>query len=81
MTTTAPWRTPSLWEVHPDTLEVSFVLDLPSKGDTCFASALEVTEGQYTVYNYTSPLGGPDISWLEGQTANTLIYRIDLTIP
>ncbi len=31
----------SLWKVDPDALSVSFVLDLPSRGDTCFASALD----------------------------------------
>jgi len=71
----------SLWQVDPDALDVSFVLDLPSKGDTCFASALQEGEGEFTVYNYTSPLGGPDISWLEGQTDETWIYRVDLHIP
>ena len=78
------WAKPkrcSLWQVDPDALEVTFVLDLPSRGDTCFASALQEGEGEFTIYNYTSPLEGPDISWLDGQTGETMIYRIDLHIP
>ena len=32
----------SLWEVDPHDLTVSHVLDLPSRGDTCFASILSL---------------------------------------
>ncbi len=72
----------SLWEVDPETLEVHFVLDLPSCGDTCFASALPTEdEGRMWIYNYTSPLDDLDISWLDGQLEETLIYRIELAIP
>ncbi len=66
----------ALWEVDPETLEVSFLVDLPSNGDTCFASVLENEDGSYTLYNYTSPLDDPEISWLAAQLGPTRIYRI-----
>ncbi|HKA89145.1 MAG TPA: hypothetical protein VKE22_15865 [Haliangiales bacterium] len=76
------WNRPkrcSLWRVDPTALSVSFILDLPSKGDTCFASTWQPAAGQYVVYNYTSPLGGTDDpSWLQGQLAPTEIYRLKL---
>ncbi|MFT4974728.1 MAG: hypothetical protein ACI8S6_000611 [Myxococcota bacterium] len=75
------WRQPkrcSLWEVDPQTLTVEFVLDLPSQGDTCFASALPRGEDTWLVYNYSSPVDGSDPSWLEGQNGETWIYRMIL---
>ena len=78
------WQSPkrcSLWEVDPDTLTVEFVLDLPSKGDTCFASALHRGGDDWLVYNYSSPVDGDDVSWIEGQNGETWIYRMILTLP
>ena len=78
------WKTPkrcSLWKVDPVALTVSFVLDLPGRGDTCFASALPLEDRSFLVYNYTSPLDGPDRSWLDGQQNPTLIYRTTLKLP
>ncbi len=72
------WQKPkrcALWKVDADALEVSHVLDLPSKGDTCFAEAVRLTEGRELVFNYSSPFDGDDEpTWLEGQTAPTRIY-------
>lgn len=66
----------SLWEVNKETLEVSWHLDLPSAGDTCFPGAVPFgDEDAFLIYNYSSPLDGDlDISWLEGQTNPTNIY-------
>jgi hypothetical protein len=78
------WKTPkrcALWKVDPSALRVDFVLDLPSNGDTCFASELPLGDGRYLVYNYTSPLDPPDMSWLQGQQNPTSIYWLTLTLP
>lgn len=72
----------SLWEVDPDTLEVAFVLDLPSRGDTCFAQVVPLDEpGLFRVYNYSSPVEGPDLDWIAGQTQPTHIYAATLSLP
>ena len=71
----------SLWRVDPDALTVSFVLDLPSRGDTCYAGLIEKDDGTYDVYNYTSALDGPDVGWLTGQKGPTFILRQTLTLP
>ena len=75
----------ALWEVDAESLEVTFVLDLPSRGDTCFASVLPRGDDAYVLYNYTSPLDAPegaaDPSWLQGQLAETRIYRQRLVLP
>jgi hypothetical protein len=74
-----PKRT-SLWKVDPDSLTVEFVMDFPSRGDTCFPGLLTVGAGLYEVYNYTSPLEGEDLSWIDGQTGPTRIVRTGLKL-
>ena len=69
----------ALWSVDPVELEVSHVLDLPSKGDTCFPAIVRQSEDSVLVYNYTSPIDGDDVSWIAGQGGPTIIYRVLLT--
>ena len=69
----------ALWRVDPELLKTERLIDLPSKGDTCFASVVTEDDGSYTIYNYTSPLDGEDVGWLIGQLGTTSIYRIRLT--
>ncbi len=71
----------ALWRVDPTTLEVAFVLDLPSRGDTCFPAIVPQDNGDILVYNYTSPIEAAEMSWLRGQGGPTLIYRLRLTLP
>ena len=68
----------TLWWVDPATRTVHEGLDLPSRGDTCFADRRELGGGRHEIWNYTSPLDG-DPTWIEGQQDETLIYRIGLT--
>jgi hypothetical protein len=78
------WNKPkrcSLWAIDAEALTATFVLDLPSKGDTCFASAVPRGPDRYLVYNYSSPVDGPDVGWLTGQAGPTLLYRQMLVFP
>ncbi len=80
----AYWMTPkrcSLWKVDPHALTVELVLDLPSAGDTCFASEIDLGGGRHLLYNYSSPFEPGDISWLQGQNGETFIYRATLSLP
>jgi len=80
----AYWATPkrcSLWQVFPDEKVVLHVLDLPSRGDTCFPSAMDLGDGHYAVYNYSNDPDGSDLSWVEGQLQPTNIYRHELYVP
>ena len=80
----AYWTKPkrcSLWQVDPTSLTVEWVIDLPSKGDTCFASILPRDDAglAWRLYNYSSPWQGDDEpTWVVGQLGPTLIYRVDL---
>ncbi len=85
----AYWTKPkrcALWKVDAVARKVDFVLDLPSKGDTCFVSAIDLPTrpgdaATLAVYNYTSPPDGPDLTWFEGQTGSTEIHRVILHLP
>ncbi len=77
---TVYWQQPkrcALWEVDPADRRVEHVLDLPSRGDTCFPELIEI-DGRLVVYNYSSDPDGPDWAWFEGQTRPTGIYRQEL---
>lgn len=76
------WQEPkrcALWRVDPDTLAVQWEADLPSRGDTCFAGILPIDDHSFAIYNYSSPLDGPDVPWVEGQQGPTNVYRTTLT--
>jgi hypothetical protein len=78
------WRYPkrcSVWEVDAETLAVRWQVDLPSRGDTCFAAVSPAGAGRFHVYNYSSPIEGPDLPWVAGQLGGTMIYRSQLHIP
>lgn len=71
------WQAPkrcALWEVDPETRTVHWILDLPSRGDTCFPEAVDLGD-DLLVYNYSCDPDGPDLSWVDGQTGQTQIYR------
>ena len=77
----AYWNEPkrcALWSVDPDSLLVTWVLDLPSRGDTCFPEALPLGEARWDVWNYSSDVEGPDHAWQDGQVRPTHIYRMTL---
>ena len=69
----------SLWRINKETLRVKRIFDLPSRGDTCFPALVPLNERQYLVYNYSSPLEGPDKFWFWGQVTQTRIYSQVLT--
>jgi hypothetical protein len=72
----------SLWTIDTTSLNVSFVLDLPSAGDTCFPEIIELGSGRFIVFNYTSLLGQTeDPSWSTGQFEPTHIYHSVITVP
>jgi len=79
----AYWYEPkrcALWRVDPEALTVTWELDLPSRGDTCFPEALDDGDGTWTLFNYSNDPDGPDWDWIRGQTQPTNIYRHTLRI-
>ncbi|MFO0660280.1 MAG: hypothetical protein U0165_10685 [Polyangiaceae bacterium] len=72
----------SLWQVDRVNLTVRYMMDLPGWGDTCFPSTLvdETNPARLFVYNYSSPLDGPDLPWHDGQEGQTNIYRTEITM-
>lgn len=82
------WQRPkrcALWRIDPDALTVTWLMDLPSAGDTCFPEALRLSRDRWLVFNYSSPTAtdpeAPDPSWLDGQLGPTHIYWTVLGFP
>lgn len=83
----------SLWRVDPRALVVTWALDLPSQGDTCFPAVLtkapdgpthgELGAGPLYLFDYTSPVTAhpEQQTWLEGQGGPTSIVRHELLLP
>lgn len=71
----------ALWRVDSETLAVEWLTDLPSRGDTCFPAMVDEGGGDYTIYNYTNALEGPDLVWVKGQLSPTIINRVTLHLP
>jgi phosphoglycerate dehydrogenase-like enzyme len=47
----------------------AFVLDLPSRGDTCFPAVIEGgSPEEIVVYDYSCDLAGPDLRWIHNYT-------------
>jgi len=69
----------SVWRwVKPDD-RLAFVMDLPSRGDTCFPSRLDATDPTHVViYDYSSAIDGPELPWSAGQRRETYVYRHEL---
>lgn len=66
----------SLWRYVKSERRIAFILDLPSRGDTCSPAVITgERSGQFIVYNYSSDLAGPELSLGVGQTRPTFIYR------
>ncbi len=64
----------ALYKLDKEKLEMEPVLDFPSRGDTAFPGLVEMGEGKYLMYNYSSPIGGKDRVWMSGQLTGTVIY-------
>jgi hypothetical protein len=66
----------ALWRYVPDEERFAFILDLPSRGDTCFPGRLEgARPDEIVLYNYTSDPEGADVPWGVGQEGPTYIDR------
>ncbi|MEM9194785.1 MAG: hypothetical protein AAGF12_36745 [Myxococcota bacterium] len=65
----------SLWRYVQGEDRFAYLLDLPSRGDTCFPGYLRSSDDEIVIYNYSSPIDGEDLSWVRGQNGETRIYR------
>lgn len=66
----------SVWRYIPKQRRIGFVVDLPSRGDTCSAAVIPQPEpGRFVIYTHSSDLAGPDLPLQVGQQRPTAIYR------
>lgn len=60
----------------PSDDRIAYILDLPSRGDTCFPARIDTSNpNELAIYNYSSDVDGKDVSWGEGQVGPTFVYR------
>ncbi len=71
----------ALFRIDPTTLACVHQHDLPSRGDTAFAAVHVLNDDELLVADYSSPLDGPDRSWIWGQRHPTCInlFRVSRT--
>lgn len=78
----AYWLTPkrtAVYRIDPDKLTATWLVDLPSAGDTAFAGAVETADGEgHLVFNYSSPVNKRWWPWALGQLRPTHIYSVEL---
>lgn len=66
----------ALWRFDRAAGKLVFVLDLPSRGDTCFPASVATSDPhELAVYDYSSDISGPELPWAAGQRRATFIYR------
>jgi hypothetical protein len=70
----------TLYRILPEERRSVPVLDLPSRGDTAFASSVPLGPGRHWLVNYTSPLDGPDLPWIAGQLAGSVVVGLELEL-
>jgi hypothetical protein len=69
----------AVWHWNESEDRLAFVLDLPSRGDTCFPSRLEGSDpSRVVIYDYSSDVDGPELPWSAGQRSKTYVYRHEL---
>ncbi|HKY41029.1 MAG TPA: hypothetical protein VJN18_34075 [Polyangiaceae bacterium] len=71
----------ALWRWIKAEERLGFVLDLPSRGDTCFPSRLDSDDpSRVIIYDYSSDIEGPELPWSAGQRRETYVYRHELAL-
>jgi hypothetical protein len=79
------WLTPkrtAVYAIDPDELTATWLIDLPSAGDTAFASSVPLDDRgeRRLLYNYSSPIERGWWPWLVGQLRPTHIYAGELVV-
>jgi hypothetical protein len=74
-----PKRT-ALYRVNQETKSVEWLQDLPSAGDTAFASIAQLDNDHFMIANYSSPVNDGYFSWLHGQISRrgTGVYLLEI---
>lgn len=66
----------ALWRYVKAEKRIAFVVDLPSRGDTCEPAVIAGNApGEFVIYDYSSHLQGLDLGWFQSQAAPTFVYR------
>jgi len=64
----------ALFHLNKDKMQLDWIRDFPSTGDTAFPGIISLGDGQYFLLNYSSNIHGKEKSWIKGQLGKTYIY-------
>lgn len=70
----------ALWKVSGETRTATFVLDLPSAGDTCATGLFWLQPGILQIYNYTSAPENTGIAWRDARNKPTMLTHVALKL-
>ena len=70
----------ALFHLNRQTIDIEWLMDLPSAGDNAFPSVVREGENNFRIANYSSPLQHTDWKWIKGQKSpeGTFIYDVEL---
>ncbi len=69
----------AMYRYNIERMEVEWLFDFPSRGDTSFPAMVKLDDNRYLLYNYSSPIDGFDYPWVGGQITGTRIYSTVIT--
>ncbi len=64
----------ALFHFNKATMEMDWLKDFPSTGDTAFPAIIPLDENRYFLLNYSSDIYGKEKNWMKGQLGKTYIY-------
>jgi hypothetical protein len=64
----------ALFHFNKETMEMDWLKDFPSTGDTAFPGIIPLDENRYFLLNYSSDIYGKEKNWIKGQLGKTYIY-------
>jgi hypothetical protein len=70
----------ALFHFNKTTMEMDWLKDFPSTGDTAFPAIIPLEDNRYFLLNYSSNINGKEKNWIKGQLGRTYIYSTILNM-
>ena len=64
----------ALFKINQQAMEIEWIKDFPSTGDTAFPGIIDLGEGKFFLLNYSSNIYKREKNWIKGQLGKTYIY-------
>ncbi len=64
----------ALFRIDQQKMEIKWIKDFPSTGDTAFPGIIDLGNGKFFLLNYSSNIHKKEKNWIKGQLGKTYIY-------